>query len=493
MKTGMRTWALAAAVIAVLLLITWALAFGPRFPTAIIQVVDAAGKPIAGAVVKPEGLRTKAGPYISGWYNWRADGKDVPKNDPVTTDRKGCARIPYPKFVFERIETGTLCLSVSHPDFVSERPECIVATTPPARAPWRLWADFLSERIQHKVIIAYPDPVVLKQGATLIISTRPDSPGPKDTPLFAQVSGDWDETPDFWSRPGPGVIATRRLATGRRMVRAIRFDANGSAWFSDAFTIMASAGQSNEVEVDFKKGITVRGQLDAAVPRPVKNGRVIAHVWPHGCAPSDYPPHWHAWAAIHEDGSFEVGSLPAGDLEIVAICNGFISTNGPGKSKMRYPQKHELGSNDLAIMIGMEATARLEVRVTDDKGKPLKGARVSTWPNVRNGEWFATVFASDCYNTADKFQPKPGAKPREWFSSVPDFEGTSDESGVAVLPNLPADVSQFAVECSNYALPAIEDSSGRKDRHASVTLTAGVTNHANVQLEREDAAPITHY
>ena len=38
----------------------------------------------------------------------------------------------------------------------------------------------------------------------------------------------------------------------------------------------------------------------------------------------------------------------------------------------------------LDITIGMEPTARLEVRVTDNQGKPpVKGALVSTWPNVR--------------------------------------------------------------------------------------------------------------
>src|SRR5215831_2930795 len=80
---------------------------GPRHPVALIRVMDATGKPISGAIVRPEGLRTKPGPYVGGWYGWQAGRNGVP-NPPVKTDKAGCAPVPYPKYVFERIETGTL-------------------------------------------------------------------------------------------------------------------------------------------------------------------------------------------------------------------------------------------------------------------------------------------------------------------------------------------------------------------------------------------------
>src|SRR5207253_745195 len=111
------------------------------------------------------------------------------------------------------------------------------------------------------------------------------------------------------------------------------------------------------------------------------------------------------------DGSFQLDSLPEGNLEIVALCDGFVSTNGPGKFQTRYPQQHLIGTNDLTITIGMERTARLEVRVTDSAGNPLKGARVSTWPNVRYGEWSATILVGDCVNTSDRLLQKPGLQP----------------------------------------------------------------------------------
>ena len=54
-------------VIPVMILIARA----PVHPVAYIQIVDEAGAPVSGAVVLPEGLCTKPGPYVSGWYGWR--------------------------------------------------------------------------------------------------------------------------------------------------------------------------------------------------------------------------------------------------------------------------------------------------------------------------------------------------------------------------------------------------------------------------------------
>src|SRR6267143_126879 len=99
------TWRLIFFCPLVLLVIVLGLliATAPKHQVAIIRVVDASGKPLAGSVVRPEGLRTKPGPYVSGWYSWRADLNGV-TNPPVTTDTDGYARVPYPKYVFERIE-----------------------------------------------------------------------------------------------------------------------------------------------------------------------------------------------------------------------------------------------------------------------------------------------------------------------------------------------------------------------------------------------------
>lgn len=483
-------WILLLALLLVLGAFGILFATAPRHPMAVIRVVNAAGKPIAGAVIQPEGLRTKPGPYVSGWYGWPAE--NGVSNPPVTTDADGYACVPYPKFVFEHLETGTLCLSVSHPDFVPDRPERVVASAPPAGAPWKVRLLDLCDRVRHKTLITHPDPVVLQPGAALEISIAPDPALPADLKLFAQVSGEPYNAKEFWAHPDPRTVVTRRLAAGTHLARAVGLDATGAVWFSESVSLSAVAGDTNALRLPLRRGILVHGRLDDVVPRPVRNGRVAAHVTPRSAKLEDSPPQWQDWARVNEDGSFTIGPLPEGELEITALCDGFVSTNGPGKFHMRYPQCHSLGTNDLSITLGMEATARLEVKVTDATGKPLPGVRVGTWPNVRYGEWSATILMSDCYRTADALQSKLESASR-WGARVADFEGVSDASGLAVLANLPSDTTELTTDHPQFELPAVAGSSGQKRRQVGFTLTAGSTNHLTVQLEPRDQSVISHY
>jgi len=89
-------------------------------------------------------------------------------------------------------------------------------------------------------------PVVLQKGAILKISVWPGNAMSQDARLFAQVSGVASEDAAFRTRPDPGVIVARGVSAGPRTVRAIQFDSDGSAWFSDVIPITAVAGQTNE-------------------------------------------------------------------------------------------------------------------------------------------------------------------------------------------------------------------------------------------------------
>lgn len=492
MKPGISRWALLAILLVISASLAILLATAPKHPVALIRVVDAATNGIAGAVILPEGLRTKSGPYVSGWYSWMVDRVGV-TNSAAITDADGYARVPYPKYVFERIETGTLCLSVNHPDYVPARPERRVALAPPAGAPWRIWADYAWYRIQHKALIAQTEPIVLEKGAALKITVDSTTTSSKNARWFAQASGAASEDTNFWSQPTPGVLLTRQLATGPHTVRAVEVDQTGSVWFSDIIPITAVTGETNEVVLNLKRGATVRGQLDPTVPRPIKRGRVVANVWPLNCKPDELPPQWHAWTEVNDDGTFAIDSLPDGDLEIVALCDGFISTNGPGKAQTRYPQKYLLGTNDIDITVGMEPTARLEVAVTDEAGQPLKAVRVMTWPNVRYGEWGSTIVMSDCYRTQDLLQKGPSLRALAWREVPLDFEGVSDSAGIAVLPNLPANVTELSVEHPQFALPPIEVWGGRKEREARFVIVAGQTNRLTLHLEPREREQIRHY
>jgi hypothetical protein len=383
---------------------------------------------------------------------------------------------------------------VNHPDFVPDNPERIVATALPAGAPWRARLQEVSDRIRHKILITEPDQIALKKGAILKLSVPSEALSTPGAKLFAEISGHRSDVTNFWLRPEPNVILTRRLEPGPHTLRAVVLAPGGSAGFSEVAAITAVADETNELKVTVKPGLAVHGKLDDRVPRPVKNGRVIAHVWPRNLKPEESPPQWHAWTQVKEDGTFSISSLPPGDLEILAMCDGFVSTNGPGMFKMRYPQKHVLDTNDLNILVGMEPTARLEVTVTDEKGRPLQGVRVVTWPNARYGEWAAVILMEDCYNQSD-FLLNPELNRLMPMKVTSDLAGISDNNGLAVLPNLPADVKELAAEHPNYELPAIPKAIGigtGQGRYATFTLVAGQTNHLSIQLQPR-GKPIGHY
>jgi hypothetical protein len=411
------------------------------------------------------------------------------------TDSQGYAKLPYSKYVFERIETGTVCLSVEHPDYAPARPECRIALGPPAGAPWRAWFDYISDRIRHKALIVTTQPIVLEQGSVLILSARPGTGPTQGSPLSAQISSVSIDTKKFWLRPSPDVLTTRRLTPGRATLRAIQFDTNGSAWFSEVTSITAVRGQTNEVTVELKPGCSVHGNLDQTVPRPIHDGRIIANIWPRNEAPANSPPQWHTWTNIEPDGSFVLSSVPEGDLELVALCDGFVSTNGPGKFHFHYPQKYSLEANSLDVVIGMEPTACLEVNVRDDRGKPLADARVSTWPNIRYGEWGATVIGEDCYNTADwlKSTEKQESLNNWWLNRPMRFTATTDLSGLAIIRNLPADADAFTVDHRRFGLPAADTGFGQKRRQSAMVLRPGGTNQVTVRLEPKAQSPIAHY
>lgn len=461
----------------------------PRNPMARPRVIDATGRPVAGAVIQPEGMRAKP-PYVSGWYGWgNVEGK-VP-NPPVTTDQDGWATIPYPKFVFERIETGTLCLPVRHPAYVADRPERVVATAPPAGAPWRVWLDDLWNRVRHQTLVAQPDPIVLQKGATVRLSMGAGPSLASEGLLTATVSQTATVDRNFWEHPQPGILCSSRIGAGKRLARVSYLSPDGKVWFSEVLSFQAKAGETNDLKFNLRPGATLRGQLDASVPRPVKNGRVVANVWATEDEPKNDPPQWHGWAPVSAEGNFEVASLPPGKLEVLALCAGHISTNGPGQFNLRYPQLHTMETNDLAITIGMEPTTALLVEVKDEQGRPLKDATIMAWPNARYGEWAATVLMSDCYNTADwlkgRMDPNPG------WRMVPDFKGVTDANGVAFLPNLPLSVGELNLEHEKYALPAVATTFGEKRRTAPCALVAVKTNRLALQVELKEQSLIRHY
>lgn len=485
-----RLIALIPVLVAVFILVAVLL---PRNPIAVIEVVDAGGKPIPGATVKPYALRPKPAGGQSGHYLWTKDRYDI-SPEPVVTDEAGKATVPYPTFVVERVETGKITVSINHPEYISDTQDIVVSTDPPSGAPWKVRMNFVIDRLKSGTVVTRPDPIVLERGELLIL--KPEETLESVTELYAQTSSEGGHDNDFWNRSQAGVVMSRKHAPGVHAVRLIGLNEDNELMFSETVDVTIKQGVTNSVSLALKPARTVRGKLSENVPRPIVNGRVVADIVPTRRAYRDRPPRWHTWTKVNENGSFEMSSLPVGDLEIIALCNGFISVNGPAQrrsSTMGYPQKHIIGTDDLDIVIDMEPTAQLEVTVFDDNGRLLEGARVSTWPNIRWGNWASTIFCSDLYNTIDRLRQvreDQDVFPRD----IPaDFFGISDANGVAVLSNVPARQTSFAVEHKDYVLPKFGVGGTAARRQASMVLEPGAVTRTTVILEPRGKDPQRHY
>jgi hypothetical protein len=489
--------------IVILGLIVWLASSFLGHPRATVVVVDAAGRPVVGAIIRGEGLGTKPGPGAYGWgptLGW-GPALDAPKVKTIVTDQAGKARVPYPAHLSEHVETGSIKVVVEHPDFVPNHSERVVAMPCPRQISLKAWGDYFAWRFGRK------DPVVMQQGAILKVRMSDDSPGPRDAAMYVQIAGWENEDTNVWIHPESGVAVTRRLPPGTHSIRAVAFDAEDCGWFSDVIDINAVGGQTNEVTVALKRGLTIHGKLDAIVPRPVANGRVTANVRPKGVEPSGLAPKWRAWSDIRADGTFDIGSLPPGEVEIIAICDGYVSLNAKGDySQVHYPQRYSLETNELAINLEMEPTATLEVGVMDERGRPLKNANVQAYPVSQfAGDAGQSILGADCYLTAELIREGPA----RWLRVGPtillastNYCPMTDNRGRVLIRNLPVEFRWLTVQNSKYILPLtdIEIDTSRlpprpakkikvsgmrqKLRVAELKLVASQTNHTTVSLER---------
>ncbi|MBN2590598.1 MAG: hypothetical protein JXA96_12110 [Sedimentisphaerales bacterium] len=465
----------------------------PGNPIVVIKIVDDQDKPISGATVTPYALRPKPDGGQGGHYLWAKDRYDVP-SEPVVTDKTGKANVPYPTFVLERVETGEITVKINHPEYISGRQDIVVSTKPPHGAPWIVWKDFLINRLKRRTIVTRANPIVLKRGEILIL--KPEKTSESITNLYAQTSSDgWNDN-DFWDRSQAGIIMSRKHAPGVHEVRLIGMNQNNELMFSDMVDVTINEGVTNSVSLALKPSRTVRGRLSDNVPRPVVNGRVVINIIPLVPKHSYETPQWHTWTNIDKEGSFKMPSLPEGNMEIVALCDGFISTDGNKQnpsSVIIHPQKHTIGANDLDIVIDMELTARLEVTVLDDKNQLLEGVRVFTWPNVSWGDWSSTIFCSDLYKTIDRLKQINENQSSIKLDNPTDFFGISDNNGLAVLSNVPVGITSFSVEHDKYVLPKVEIPGSAARREANIILKPGTVTRETVILEPQSKDPQSHY
>ena len=103
------------------------------------------------------------------------------------------------------------------------------------------------------------------------------------------------------------MVTIRRLDlssdASSRWLRIVQVADDGPVWFSEVIDLLSKNHGLISINVELERGVRVEGLLDAQVPRPIKNGRVVALI-PQGASRIRNTSFWEAAADVAPDGSF---------------------------------------------------------------------------------------------------------------------------------------------------------------------------------------------
>lgn len=409
-----------------------------------IVVVDEQDNRVEGAWIVPHGLRALQDPASA--YSWNAE--EHGEREFYETGKDGVAQVEYPKWTSRSSGTltSTIMLYISHPQFCSQWSiECPVAE---------------ASKVQpvHRV--------KLIRGGQIRMKGRRSNPDEPLGSVYAHVSS--GEFTKVWQNAGDSKISPV-YAPGPHVVRIIDQSDPENLQFSDAIHVDLVAGQTVDVDVVTRPGISFRGKLNT--PLPVTNGFVtvtIVDLVSPSATRHDECNCWRTWTTVNENGEFELQSLPpSSSVTLHAWCDGYVNkgpdlasipsyaTTAPPQSLPLFIDVQPAGSVHL---IPMEACAQCEVTVADTNGNPLEGIEVSLNPNVLVGVGGMTLFGfstrmearhpreyvsheeqiKNQMEEAFRFGPNSRDKNTLW----PVFGGKTDALGKCRIDNLPIQDNQ---------------------------------------------------
>ena len=419
-----------------------------QMATLIVHVINNEGKPVAGAAVKQIGMTYKEDPSSS--WSMRSQSTAA---DP-TTDADGNAPITFLVHPMDNMTVGTISVLVQHPDAVAARAELNVDA---------------------------PRPVTLVRGTSFSFSAQPIH-GVTFTGVYADIIGDRD-TASFlrWTHSANGQSVSAHFPEGTFIIRMVGATATGKLYFSEPspfspaeflkvindpkiqdrmisdHDIVAVSPDGPGVAYWMKEGVSIRGQLDASIPRPVQHGWVVVSVTSppindrNGRALTS---NWRASADVAADGSFVVPNLPGGTMELMAGCDGFVSKDTSARIIPGIRQAQVVAQDDgHAVMIPMEPTGAVRVLVQTPDGQPLAGAMVGFSPNQMMGRGTNIVGTrSDSLDMLRRRDSDPGTLTR-FPSDFSRFNAKTDATGVVVIRDLPAGQQTLYVNAEGYDMP----------------------------------------
>ena len=198
--------------------------------------------------------------------------------------------------------------------------------------------------------------------------------------------------------------------------------------------------------LQMRSGAVVQGKLSDNVPRPVKDGYVIATSVPlpagESWAEENPSLGWHDWVEVNEDGTFVFESLPrAGEVQLIAVCDGAVSTTTvPDARSFVMGQLFDVVQDQVEVVLEMEPTGSLEVKVKTLDDKPVTDAQISSWPNQRYYKGGSTLLGGRFRSvTQIRHQLLPAEKRTPIVYEHPkySYQKKLDDKGTAILTGIP--------------------------------------------------------
>ena len=262
------------------------------FPLEIV-VFGEDNQPIQDATVVISSLRTKlerASAHSNGQFIEEGSAQ---------TDSDGIASVSYPKYVYEKMETGYIVLRIRHPDFANYVDQMVEV------------APGLSIEVNmksgRKLSFTAIDEKANRQLKEHVYAITPrDNSGSKWTNLDGTLSsGSIDK-----EVPSMMLVATKE---------------GQPTLFSDLIDLEKTPNKS---AIKLRSGNSIKGRLADNVPRPIRNGTVALGIaFSLGARPThDNAVRWTDHVVIEEDGSFEFPSVPRSEtVHLLANCDGWVS------------------------------------------------------------------------------------------------------------------------------------------------------------------------
>ncbi|MES1213571.1 MAG: carboxypeptidase-like regulatory domain-containing protein, partial [Singulisphaera sp.] len=319
-----------------------------------IRIVNPQGAPVAGATVVPWAVRSK-----QGHGSWRVPGDDHSQPPTMTTDAEGRGEFAFPRFLDkdEKFPAEQFSCRVAHPDFAGSTYNDVPVE-----------GDAFKE---ESTITIHP-------GARIEITPFAEGQELNLDHVYVQWSGD---APSRAKNPvnERGAMELPHLPAENELLQIVYVPEEGPALYSEPKKLELKDGDHHQLRMELKPGVRVEGWLEGPVERPVKEGRVIGEViiWDDQVEGNIS---WRFASTMRLDGSFVFESVPRGDLQVIALCNGAMAADGEapdfaqdhekqqGANFFCRPQVFKLRDETTRIMVKMTPTADCQVQVAGPDG-----------------------------------------------------------------------------------------------------------------------------